>query len=84
MVVDLTNDSSSEGSSGQHTLRVVQESTPAEKRPRLQDDLLPVTFADSSFPPNQPLIDTHVSLPPITLPVNPTEANARAEHFFTG
>ena len=81
MVVDLTNDSSSEGSSGQNTLRLVQESTPAEKRPRLQDDLLPVTFADSSFPPNQPPMDTHVSLPPITLPVNPTVANARAEHF---
>ena len=81
MVVDLTNDSSTEGSSGQNTLRVVQESTPAEKRPRLQDDLLPVTFADSSFPPNQSPMDTHASLPPITLPVNPTVANARAEHF---
>ena len=80
MVVDLTIDSSSEGSSGQDTLQVVRESTPVEKRPRLQDDLLPVTFADSSFPPNQSPMDTLVSSPPITQSVNPTVANARSEY----
>ena len=52
MMVDLTIDSSSEGFSGQNTLQVVRQSTPVEKRPKLQDDLPPVTFADTSFPPN--------------------------------
>ena len=34
MVVDLTNDSSNEGPSGQNILQVIRESTPMEKRPR--------------------------------------------------
>ena len=80
MVVDLTIDSSSEGFSGQNTLQVVRESTPVEKRPRLQDNLLPVTFADSSFHLNQSPMNTLVSSPPITQSVNPTVANARSEY----
>ena len=80
MVVDLTIDSSSEGSSGQNTLQVVRESTPVEKRPRIQDNLPPVTFADSSFPLNQSPMDTLASSPPITQSVNPTVANARSEY----
>ena len=79
MVVDLTADSSSEGSSGQNTLQVVRESTSVEKRPRLHDDLPQVTFADSSFTPNQSTMDTIVSFPPITQSVNPTVVNARSE-----
>ena len=80
IVVDLTIDSSNDGSSGQNTLQMVRESTPVEKRPRLQDDLLPVKFADSPFPPNQSPMDTLVSSPPITQSVNPTAANARSEY----
>ena len=51
-----------------------------EKRLRLQDDLPPVTFADSSFPPNQSPMDTLVSIPPITQSVKFTVANARSEY----
>ena len=80
MVVDLTIDSSSESSSGQNTLQLVRESTPVEKRPRIQDNLPPVTFADSSFSLNQSPMDTLVSSPPITQSVNPTVANARSEY----
>ena len=60
-LVDLTVDSSCEGSSGPNTLQVVRESTPVEKRPRLQEDLPPVTFADSSFTPQQSTRDKVVS-----------------------
>ena len=80
VVVDLTIDSSSEGSSGQNTLPVVREYTPVEKRPRIQDNLSPVTFADSSFPLNQSPMDTLASSPRITQSVNPTVANARSEY----
>ena len=79
MVVDLTADSSSEGSSGPNTQQLVRESTPVEKRPRLQDDLPPVTFADSTFTPQQSTMDTVVSSPSITQPVNPTVVNTRTE-----
>ena len=77
--MDLSADSSSEGSSGQNTLQVVRESTPVEKRPRLQDYLPPVTLADLSSIPNQSPKDTIVSSPPITQSVHPTVVNARSE-----
>ena len=79
MVVNLTADSSSEGSSGPNTLQMVRESTPVEKRSRLQEDLPPVTFADSTFTPQQYTMDAIVSSPPITQSVNPTVVNTRTE-----
>ena len=82
MVVDLTADSSSESSSGQNTLQVVWETTPVEKRPRLQDNLPPVTFADLSSTPKQSQMDTIVSSPLITQSVNPTVVNARSDIFL--
>ena len=48
MVVDLTVDSSSEGSSGSNTLQELREFTPVEKRLRLQEDVPPVTFAPTT------------------------------------
>ena len=79
MVVDLTVDSSSEGSSGPNTLPVVRESTPVEKRPRLQEDLPPVTFADSTFTPQQSTMVNVVSSPPVMQPINPVIVNTRTE-----
>ena len=79
MVVDLTADSSSEGSSGPNTLQVVREPTPVEMRLRLQEDLPPFMFADATFTPNQSTMDTIVSSTPITQSVNPTLVNARSE-----
>ena len=45
IVVDLTADSSSEGSSLSNHLQVVRESTPVEKSIKLHKDSPPVTFA---------------------------------------
>ena len=81
MVVDFTNDSSSEGPSGQNTLQAFRESTPTEKRPRLHDDLLPVTFGDSSFTLGQSPMNTLVSLPPTTQSVDPTATIAVSQHL---
>ena len=43
-----------------------------EKRIRLHNESLPVTFGNSFLTPGQSSIDTSVSLPPITQPVVPT------------
>ena len=71
-VVDLTVDSSSESPPDQHASHEIRISTPMEKRLRLHDESPPVTFGNSSLTPGQSPMDTCVSLPPITQPVDPT------------
>ena len=71
-VVDLTVDSSNESPPDQHASHETRISTPMEKRLRLHDESLPVTFGNSFLTPGQSSMDTCVSLPPITQPVVPT------------
>ena len=71
-VVDLTVDSSNESPPDQHASHETRISTPMEKRLRLHDESLPVTFGNSFLTPGQSSMDTGVSLPPITQPVVPT------------
>ena len=79
MVVDLTADSSSEGSSGSNTLQEVREFTPVEKRPKLQEDVPPVTFANTTLTPQQATMDIVVPSPPATQSTNSGLANPRTE-----
>ena len=65
MVVDLTADSSSEGSSGLNHLQVVREARPVKKRLKLQDDSPPVTFANTSVTSQQLNMD-NATLSPLT------------------
>ena len=65
MVVDLTADSSSVGSSGPNHLQVVRKSTPVEKRLKLQGDSPPVTFANTSVISQQLNMD-NATLSPLT------------------
>ena len=71
-VVDLTVDSSNESPPDQHASHETRISTPMEKRLRLHDESLPVTFGNSFLTPGQSSMDTCVSLPPITQPVVPS------------
>ena len=79
MVVDLTADSSCEGSSGSNHLQVVGESTPVETRPKLQDDLPPVTFANTTITSQQPNMDSATLSPPATQLTSSGLADPRTE-----
>ena len=79
MVVDLTVDSSSEGSFESNTLQEVREFTPVEKRPKLQEDVPPVKFANTTVTPQQATMDTVVPSPPATQSTNSGLANPRTE-----
>ena len=79
MVVDLTADLSSEGSSGRHQLQVVRKSTPVEKRPKLQDDLPPVTFAKTAITSQQLNMDSATLSPPATQITGSGLADPRTE-----
>ena len=80
MVVDLTADSSREGSSGssQH-LQVVNESMAVEKRPKLQDYLPPVTFANTTITSQQPNMDSATLSPPAAQNTGSGLADPRTE-----
>ena len=79
MVVDLTADSSSEGSSRSNPLQVVRESTPVEKRPKLQYDLPPVTFANTTITPQQSSMDSVILSPPASQSTYSGLADPRTE-----
>ena len=64
-VVDLTADSSGEGSSGSNHLQMVRETTPVKKRSKLHNDSPPVTIANTTNYSAQPLnTDSAIFSPP--------------------
>ena len=80
MVVDLTADSSREGSSGSsQQLQVVNESMAVEKRPKLQDYLPPVTFANTTITSQQPNMDSATLSPPAAQNTGSGLADPRTE-----